>query len=38
LDTPAGLGELRRTRAERLAALAVRVERGHAAGREERAG
>ena len=38
LDTPAALGELRRTRAERLAALAVRVERGHAAGREERAG
>lgn len=38
LRTPAGLGDLRRTRAERAAGLAVEVERGHAGAGEELAG
>jgi len=38
LRATAGLDELRRPRAERAAALAVEVERGHAGAREERAG
>lgn len=38
LRTPAALGDLRRTRAERVAALAVGVERGHAGAGEELAG
>jgi hypothetical protein len=38
LRTATHLGELRRPRADRVAALAVQVERGHAAAREELAG
>jgi hypothetical protein len=38
LRTPAPLGALRRARAERVAALTVEVERGHAEAREELAG
>ena len=38
LRTPAGLADLRRTRAERVAALTVAVERGHLGSTEELAG
>ena len=38
LRTPTGLGGLRRTHAERIAALTVEMERGHAAAREKLAG